>query len=140
MSNNDDSIDVKLLEKICNLYDISVDKLNFLTAVDNNFVYEFNKEGKDFILRGGTRHPAEQVQAELDWIIFLHINGVLVSLPIKSRNDKYLEQIYHEDVAVNVTIFERAPGKAVEYRNPKVWSEILWEEMGRTLGKMHVVA
>ena len=110
MSSSADNIDLELLEKICYLYDISLNQLKFLTAVDNNFVYEFKKEEKDFILRGGTRHPVDQVHAELDWIIFLHSNGVLVSLPIKSRNNKYLELVYHNDVAVNATVFERAPG------------------------------
>jgi Ser/Thr protein kinase RdoA (MazF antagonist) len=140
MTGNTEGVDVNLLEKICSHYDISGDQLNFLTAVDNNFVYEFSKQDKSYILRGGTRHPVDQVQAELDWIIFLHSNGVLVSLPIKSRNGKYLEQVHHNDVPVNATIFERAPGIAVDYRNPEVWNEILWKEMGKTLGKMHAAA
>lgn len=135
-----DEIDNQLLEMICNLFDISLEELNFIVAIDNNFVYEFNKNNKKYILRGGTRHPSDQVQAELDWIFHLNSSGVKVSLPIKSENDNYLELVEHDGKLVNIIVFERAPGKAVEYRNPEVWNEKLWEEMGRTLGKMHSAA
>ena len=137
---NQEDVEIQLLEKICQFYNITVKELNFLVAIDNNFVFEFQKNGKDFILRGGTRHPSDQVQAELEWILFLDSSGVKVSLPIKSKKSNYLELIHYKDKIINVMVFERAPGKAVEYRNPEVWNKVLWEEMGRTLGKMHTAA
>lgn len=141
MSNKDqEDIDNQLLEKICKLYDISFKDLNFLVASDHNFVYEFQKNGKEYILRGGTRHPSDQVQAEIDWILYLDSLGVSVALPIKSKNDNYLELVKHDNEIRNAVVFERASGKAVDYRNPDVWNEILWEEMGRILGKMHTAA
>ena len=135
-----EEINLQLLEEICNLYDINLDKLNFINAIDNNFVFEFQKEGKNYILRGGTRHPAEQVQAEIEWILFLDSAGVNVSVPILSKNNKFLELVELKDGINNVMVFEKAPGKAVDYRDPDVWNENLWEEMGRTLGKMHSAA
>lgn len=137
---NQEDIDAQVLEKICQLHDISVKDLNFLAAIDNNFVYEFQKDDENYILRGGTRHSSDQVQAELEWILFLHSSDVKVSLPIKSMNNNYLELVQHNDKIINAIVFERASGKAVEYRNPEVWNEDLWEEMGRTLGKMHIAA
>ena len=133
-------VDKQLLEDICQLYDIAVDDLNFLVAVDNNFVFEFQKDGKDYILRGGTRHPSDQVQAELEWILFLNSSGVKVSMPILSKNNKYLELVNYDSNLINAVVFERASGNAVDARNPEEWNEEFWEEMGRTLGKMHTAA
>ncbi len=135
-----EDIDNQLLENICKFYNITVNDLNFLVAMDNNFVYEFQKEGKEYILKGGTRHSSDQVQAELDWILFLDSQGVKVSLPVQSKSNNYLELVKYNDEIINAMVYEKAPGKAVDYRNPEEWNEDLWEEMGRTLGKMHTVA
>ena len=135
-----ENIDTQLLEDICKLYNIKKKDLIFISALDNNFVYEFQKDGNNYILRGGTRHRTNQVQAELDWILFLNSSGVNVSVPILSKNNKYLELVEYNDKINNVIVFEKAPGKVVDYRNPEVWNEDLWEEMGRTLGKMHIAA
>lgn len=135
-----EDIDNRLLENICQLYDISVDDLNFLIAIDWNFVYEFQTDGKEYILRGGTRHSADQVRAELEWILFLDSYGLNVSLPVKSMNGKYLELVKQDGGLINAVVFNRAPGKGVSIRNPEEWNEELWEEMGRTLGKMHAAS
>lgn len=140
ISENYDQVDTELLEKICLLYDISVENLNFIGAVDFNFVFEFQRYDKDYILRGGTRHSPDQVKAELDWILFLDSFGVKVSTPIMSKKNKYHEIMDYESDLVSVVVFEKASGKAVDVRNPDEWNETLWEEMGRTLGKMHTAA
>ncbi|NPD87751.1 MAG: phosphotransferase [Asgard group archaeon] len=137
---NPEDMNTQLLEKICSLYDIVLTDLNFLGAMDNNFVFEYQKNNKKYILRGGTRHTSEQVQAELDWILYLDSSGVKVSIPIKSKKKNYLELIKYKEKIINAMVFEKAPGIAVDYRNPEVWNEDLWEEMGRTLGKMHSAA
>ncbi len=135
-----EDIDVQLLENICQLYEISIEDLNFLIAIDWNFVYEFEKEGKEYILRGGTRHSPDQVKAELEWIFFLESNGLNVSLPIKSRNGNYHELIEYDGDQINAVVFKKAPGKEISIRNPDEWNEELWEEMGRTLGRMHAAS
>ncbi len=135
-----EDIDEQLLINICQLYDISVKDLNFLAAIDNNFVYEFQKDDENYILRGGTRHSSDQVQAELEWILFLHSSDVKVSLPIKSTNNNYLELVQYKDKIINAIVFEKAAGKEIDYRNQEEWNESVWEEMGRTLGRMHTAA
>ncbi len=140
ISKDQEDIDEQLLIDICQLYDITVKDLNFIIAIDWNFVYEFTKENKEYILRGGTRHSPDQVQAELEWILFLNSSGVNVSVPILSNNEKYLEIVKHDGKNINAVVFERAPGKAVEWKNPEKWNELFWEQMGRTLGKMHAAS
>jgi len=135
-----EDIDNLLLEKICKLYSTAVDDLNFLTAIDNNFVYEFQKDCKEYILRGGTRHSSDQVKAEIEWILFLNTQGVKVSLPFLSKNNNYLELVEHGGKVNNAIVFEKAPGKEIDYRNSKEWNTDIWEEMGRTLGRMHTAA
>lgn len=137
---NQEDIDKQLLQDICQLYDISVKDLNFLVAIDNNFVYEFQRGGKEYLLKGGTRHSSDQVQAELEWILFLNSSGIRVSLPVQSKNNNYLELVHHGGKVISATVFEKALGKEIDSRNPEEWNEELWEEMGRTLGRMHTIA
>ena len=137
---NHEKTDPLLLEKICPLYNITVDDLKIITVIDNNFVYSFQKDDKVCFLRGGTRHSYEQIHAEIDWIQFLDSQGVNVSLPIQSKNGKYLEQVEYCDLLITVAVFEGAPGKQVNPNDPNEWNEALWEEMGKTLGKMHSAA
>ncbi|MHA1187598.1 MAG: phosphotransferase enzyme family protein [Candidatus Heimdallarchaeota archaeon] len=137
---NHESIDPLLLEKICLQYTIDSDDLEFIIAMDNNFVYSFQKEAKKFYLHGGTRHSSKLVLAEIEWIHFLDSQGVKVALPIQSKNGKYLEQVEFGDKLISVYVFESAPGKQVAANNPDEWNEQLWEEMGKTLGRMHSAA
>lgn len=111
--------DTGLLEDICQLYGISINDLNLLAALDQNFVYEFQLKGKNYILRCGTRHSMELVSAELDWILYLHGAGIKVSIPVLSKNKKYLELIKKGDKVYNVVVFEKVPGKRVDITNPQ---------------------
>ena len=57
------------------LYYIDSNELKLIFSSDNNFIYKFNRKGREFLLRGGTWHSYNRVQAELDWILFLNIQG-----------------------------------------------------------------
>ena len=140
VSKSQEDVEVELLEKICLLYDIPVNDLNFIVAIDFNFVYEFTKDSKEYIIRGGTRHSPDQVKAELEWILFLNSCDINVSLPILSVNNNFHEIVKYQGKDVNAVVFEKAPGKEISYRNSDEWNEKTWEEMGRTLGRMHTVA
>lgn len=129
-----------LLEAICPLYGISINDLKLIVAVDNNFMFEFQQNGRGYILRGGIRHSADLVRAELDWILHLHASGVKVSLPVSSKNNNYLELIAKGDKVFNVVVFEKAPGKQVDIRNPEEWTEDVWAAMGNVMGRMHAAA
>ncbi len=137
---NHDKIDHLLLKKISLCYNIAVNDLDFIVAMDNNFVYSFQKGSKKYFLRGGLRHSTEEILAELEWILFLNSQGVKVALPILSKNNRYLEYIEFENKRYKVVVFESAPGKQADPANPDEWNEDLWEEMGRTLGRMHSAA
>jgi len=137
---NHDKIDHLLLKKISLCYNIAVNDLDFIVAMDNNFVYSFQKGTKKYFLRGGLRHSTEEILAELEWILFLNSQGVKVALPILSKNNRYLEYIEFENKRYKVVVFESAPGKQADPANPDEWNEDLWEEMGRTLGRMHSAA
>jgi len=41
-SESHENIDYQILENICNLYNIKKENLNFITALDNNFAYDFD--------------------------------------------------------------------------------------------------
>ena len=140
MSSNLHIPDKDLLEEICQLYKISAIDLKLLTARDNSFVYEFQRDGRNYILRGGTRNPIDLIRAELDWILFMHSFGVPVSIPIQSKNGEYLESISKSGETIAVVVFEKAPGKMVDIHNPEEWNEELWKTMGSVLGRIHAVS
>ncbi|NHJ02302.1 MAG: hypothetical protein EAX86_09225 [Candidatus Heimdallarchaeota archaeon] len=138
MSNDDQQSSRKtLLEKISVRYGVSSNDFHFLAEADNNFIYEFILEGKEYILRAGTRHKEELIQAEIEWILFLHSQNIKVSIPVHSKVKKYLEQVEHEGKIYQVVAFEKALGDRVELRNPAEWNEQFWETMGKVMANLH---
>ena len=127
----------ELLDKISFQYGISSDDLNLLAEADNNFIYEFSQNGKEFILRAGTRHTEELINAEIEWILFLNDTGVKVSIPVLSNNKNYHEQVKHDGIIYSIVVFEKAPGGKVDLKNPEEWNEQFWETMGGVMGDLH---
>ncbi|MGD2249902.1 MAG: phosphotransferase [Candidatus Methanofastidiosia archaeon] len=130
----------ELLTDIGQLYNICINDLKLLSAHDHNFVYEFQLQGNNYILRFGTRHSSELVTAELDWILYLHKAGVKVSIPVLSKNKNHLEVITKGDKVYNVVVFEKAPGKKVDITNPDQWNENFWFKMGCVMGSIHAAS
>lgn len=115
--------------------------LELLGQVEN-FVYGLRAAGRDLILRltHSSHRTPDQVRGELDWMDHLHRHGVNVAAPIRSSNGRFVETVPARGSAFIVTAFERAPGGAVDRNDPSVWNHALFEEWGRTIGRMHAAA
>ncbi|WP_096155915.1 phosphotransferase enzyme family protein [Bacillus sp. FJAT-45066] len=105
-----------------------------------NYVFEVTKDSKPFILRltHSSHRSMEEVEAELDWINFLHANGLNVSLAHTSENRRLVEQLDVGDSSFFVSMFDKAPGELVKMQSDLFGSKLftLW---GKVTGKMHKV-
>ncbi|MFD4706932.1 phosphotransferase enzyme family protein [Gottfriedia sp. NPDC058432] len=73
----------------------------------------------------------EMVLQEIDFINFLHMQGV--NVPRADRN------LREEDGRV-ITYFEYIDGEQIDVTNPNHWNKHLFEQWGKKLGKIHSLA
>ncbi|WP_256438020.1 phosphotransferase [Pontibacillus sp. ALD_SL1] len=81
-----------------------------------NYVYEVHKDGKPYILRltHSSHRKHEDIQAELEWVNFLHKNGAHVSVSYTSVNGVLVEEIRVEGSSFYICLFDKAPGSLVK--------------------------
>lgn len=125
-----------ILMKVIQSYGVRNDDIQLLDGFES-FIYEFDRDGKSYILRIGhdLRRSENLIRGEVDWINYLHRGGASVSKAILT---------IHGDLVVAVpddrgghflaTAFEKAKGKPA---TKEVWSKVLYERYGRLIGKMH---
>ncbi|WP_180953689.1 phosphotransferase enzyme family protein [Bacillus sp. T33-2] len=103
-----------------------------------NSVYEYGTEDHRFILRitDAARRNKKEIDSELKWIECLHNNGLSVSRPVKSLNDRFIEQT-EESFLVS---FMKADGAPVNVSSPEQWNPDFFREWGRYTGKMHAIS
>lgn len=121
-------------------YEINPDELTYIGGFQN-FVYEYQRSGELYILRitPGMHRTAEQVRAELDWIIYLTGNGISASGPILSEDGNWTEVIETPEMCFIAACFDKAHGNRIGY--PECLNDnATYEELGRITGKMHVLA
>jgi Ser/Thr protein kinase RdoA (MazF antagonist) len=128
-----------ILHEAMRRYAIAPDKIHLLDSFES-IVYEFEREGKGFVLRIGHsfRKSEALIQGEVDWINHLARSGVSVARAIPSENGKLVEVIDDSQGGqFLVTAFIKAKGQ-----QPWVagWTSTRYENYGRLLGKMHALA
>ncbi|MBM7704409.1 phosphotransferase enzyme family protein [Metabacillus iocasae] len=104
-----------------------------------NYVFEVKKNETPYILRltHSSHRSKEEVEAELQWINYLHEHGVTVSLVHHSENGHLVETIDVKGSAFYVCLFDKAPGEPV--RANDALSSTVFEKWGQITGKMHRV-
>jgi Ser/Thr protein kinase RdoA (MazF antagonist) len=134
-----------LLPHIARLYGIQPDDLQLYPHYDGcqNLVFFYKREAADYVLRVSFRddRSPDQILAELDFIGYLHENGVRVSPPAESQEGRPMEVISSGSCQFAVVSFERAPGhrlpdKGYKYRDGASIEEY-YLNWGRLLGQMH---
>ena len=76
----------------------------------------------------------QQIQDELDFILYLHDNGLSVSIPMLSPNDRYTECIEHDSNKFYIVCFEKAYGK------PWIFTENSINKIGEMTGLLHALS
>ena len=128
-----------ILEQVRRSYGIGGDENRLLDGFES-FIYEFDREGRSFILRIGhsLRRSENLIRGEVNWINYLHQGGAGVSRAILAENGELVVPI--EDGSGDyflATAFEKAAGEPPKKEDlgPK-----FYEDYGRLLGRMHALA
>jgi amicoumacin kinase len=125
-----------ILREVMDRYAISEDNIYPINAFES-FIYEFVREGGNFILRIGhsLRRSEALIAGEVDWINFLADRGVSVAKAILSESGKLVEAV--EDGLGGhflATAFVKAQGSPPWKAG---WSPQIYENYGHLLGSMH---
>lgn len=118
-------------------YGISFDELSFVGGFQN-MVYEFKKNNEFYILRmtDSSHRSEENIVGELDWILYLADKQVTLSRPVLSCNGKLSEMIVFKDIQMIAVLFEKAPGKKLQY--PEYLNNVaIFEQLGVLTGRVH---
>ena len=124
-------------------YDLTTSQLTPLPGGHFNYVYGFTRDGIEYALR--ITPPNDEIdlhatEAILDWMSFLSKHGAPITKPQLSRNGKLIELIEQDDGFYIVVAFERAVGALAEQLPLDQWSDGLFQNIGRAVGKMHALA
>ncbi|RLQ93073.1 phosphotransferase enzyme family protein [Falsibacillus albus] len=128
-----------IVEEACARFHASFSSYKKLSSGYQNEVFEYEAEGSQFILRFSApqRRKMEMLESELRFIRFLKENGVGVSVPIRSKDDAFIEKINVDGIDRYASVFQKAPGYPIEVNDPKEWNDVFFEKWGALLGKMH---
>lgn len=124
-----------ILQEISLQLSIHKEQMRFI-KYSQNFVFSIQVNGIERILRVTSNYhrTKKQIEAELDWIVFLVNSGVNACKPIKSNNDSLITTIDLPDDSLHCVIFEMANGKQVTGK--EINSE-LFKLHGKLTGKIH---
>lgn len=129
-----------LLEEAALSFGVVLRDLNYIGGFQN-FIYEYVKNGKTYILRitHSSHRDVDSVKAELEWVHDLHRHGVSVSKPVTSRHDNPLEVILLDNSYVIITSFEKASGTKINYPDC-MNNDSLSEKCGEITGQIHALS
>lgn len=127
------------------LYGIRSEELQLYPEYEGcqNLVFFYASKGIDYVLRVSFRtdRPPKQIHAELDFVLFLHENGVRVCPPAKSLEGRYADVLWANGMPFTVVAFTKAPGYRVPDRDYKYRDGVdikeYYHNWGNILGQMH---
>ncbi|MFD1177831.1 phosphotransferase enzyme family protein [Paenibacillus puldeungensis] len=103
-----------------------------------NFIFYYTVNGRKYILRftPSSLRDQEGIEAEIEWIRYLAVNGMSVSEPVPSTQGVYVERVFGDIVDFFVTSFLYAPGRKIGYPEC-LGNSLLYEQCGRITGQLH---
>lgn len=103
-----------------------------------NRVYRFIESGETRYLRltSSRDRTKAQIEAELDFIAYLHQGGVSAMLPVSSTTGRLIEELPVANSFLFACVFEEAKGEQIRYDSSK-HNEAHFRLRGRTFGQIH---
>ncbi|MEO8970589.1 MAG: phosphotransferase [Ktedonobacteraceae bacterium] len=104
----------------------------------NNFVYIFRKGGEPCFLRfaESAERTRAEIEAEMALLIFLDSQGMTVTMPVASKNGRYVETVETDLGTFHAVVFAQLQGREVDIEE---LSTAQFEGWGATLGKLHAL-
>ncbi len=134
--NIQNSLTESIIKESARLYDTTFESIKKIGGFEN-FVYEYNKDGEDYIIRyvHSSHRTKDQVFAELEFIDYLDKNDARVSTVVHSINDELVETIsINANEYFIICVFEKASGTHV---NRETLTDEFFEMFGKEVGKLH---
>ncbi|HET7627479.1 MAG TPA: hypothetical protein VFK44_03725, partial [Bacillales bacterium] len=122
----------EILAALAGRYRVKIEDLQSLGGFEN-FVYTFGDGDHSRVLRishGGHR-SADQLQAEVDWVVDLFKNDIPVSQPLPSLNDRLVESLRTTAGEFHAVCFAKAAGGPAK---PEDWNDQLFHTLGKIMG------
>lgn len=106
-----------------------------------NHVFTFLSHGRRRFLRltHGLRRTRTHIEAELDFITYLHRHGVGVGLPLTSSDGRTFEELTTEGGLLFACVFEEVVGESFVFGSREA-DLSHFRLRGRTLGRMHALS
>jgi Ser/Thr protein kinase RdoA (MazF antagonist) len=124
-----------IVHEISSQLSIRRDQMRFI-KYSQNFVFTIQDNGVERILRVTSNYhrTKKQIEAEMDWILFLTNSGVNACKPIESKNGLLITTIDLPDDSLHCIIFEKANGKQISGTDI---NKELFRLHGKLTGKIH---
>jgi Ser/Thr protein kinase RdoA (MazF antagonist) len=124
------------LEETSILYGFKVDKLVKLGGGYENKTFGFDTAENRFVVRvtPPDHKTTAEVNAEMDWLLYLSENDAPVERVIPSKNDCLVETVETDAGTISIVCFEWAPGQLVKKED---FSPELFQTWGEAVGMMH---
>ncbi|MCM3690078.1 phosphotransferase enzyme family protein [Neobacillus niacini] len=106
-----------------------------------NYVFEVYLEEKPMILRitHSSHRSKDEILAELDWINYLHEQGVYCPAVFTSSKNQLIETLPGDDgSSFYACLFSKVPGNPVKIKSNE-FNEQLFIAWGKAIGQMHSV-
>ncbi len=104
-----------------------------------NYVFAVERAAGPAVLRltHDSHRSVDEVEAELRWILDLKECGLPVAAPYRSRRDSRTETVPSAHGRFVVACFEHLPGAEPDPKNPELWSDRMFEQLGALTARMH---
>ena len=130
-----------LLKQAAALYPFDMGTVRLIRSSNQspNDIYDFTKDGKRYILRIATHTESHthKTVGEMEWLAFLHVRGVPVSMPLPMRDGRMVALLVSAELYHDVCAFEKAEGVHIDRNDPRRWNPEIAEDWGYTMGRMH---
>jgi amicoumacin kinase len=126
-----------VLQEAMRRYDVQENQIRELDSFEN-FIYEFEYDGREYILRIGHSHRRSEnlVRGEVDWINYLSDGGVSVARAVPSKEGNLVEPVADgQDGHFLAAAFIKAYGEQPWF----VRTQAFYHSYGRLLGSMHAL-
>lgn len=107
-----------------------------------NFVFYYRdpaRQERYLRIASGNRRTPRLIGAEIDYVMFLHANGVKVAPAVRSSGGNWVETLETEQATYHAVVWEAVYGKVAEWGKDDDNRRYLFER-GKALGKLHNVA
>lgn len=131
------------IESITKLYNLTPSQLTPVTGGHFSWVYEFSQGDQACILRitpPNSDLDLPGMRSILEWLAFLSSQGGPAPVPIRSENKKLIEVVQFQEKTYIAVAFEKSPGILAEGMSPEDWNDELFQALGQTVGKCHLLA